>query len=135
MDAAQKVGREIRRVRTRLGLSQKKFGELIGKSKSQVAAYEAAKTSIAVDVLFRIAEVARIPPEELIIGPAAKEEKQGWDAELRIYNLDDRKQVMTILAVNGYDVGQHKKKVTPTGKTVAYYVHATDREGNADTSK
>ena len=72
MDAAQKVGQEIRRVRTRLGLSQKKFGELIGKSKSQVAAYEAAKTSIAVDVLFRIAEVARIPPEELIIGPAAK---------------------------------------------------------------
>ena len=83
----------------------------------------------------KIAEAAKIRPEELITGPVAKEENTGWDAELRIYNLEDRKQVMTILAVNGYDVGQHKKKVTPTGKTVAYYVHATDKEGNADTSK
>lgn len=56
-------------------------------------------------------------------------------AELRIYGLEDRKAVMTILAVNGYDVGQHKKQVTPTGKAVAYYVHATDRKENADTSK
>lgn len=135
MSATQKVGQEIRRVRTGMGLSQKEFGELIGKSESQVGAYETAKTSIAVDVLFKIAEVAKIQPEELITGPAVKEEKTGWDAELRIYNLEDRKQVMTILAVNGYDVGQHKKKVTPTGKSVAYYVHATDKEGNADTSK
>ena len=118
-----------------MGLSQKELGALIGKSESQIGAYETAKTSIAVDVLFKIAEAAKIRPEELITGPAAKEENTGWDAELRIYNLEDRKQVMTILAVNGYDVGQHKKKVTPTGKTVAYYVHATDKEGNADTSK
>lgn len=135
MSTTQKVGQEIRRVRNRMNLSQKEFGALIGKSESQVGAYETAKTSIAVDVLFKIAEVAKIRPEELITGPAVKEEKTGWDAELRIYNLDDRKQVMTILAVNGYDVGQHKKKVTPTGKSVAYYVHATDKEGNADTSK
>ena len=135
MSATQKVGQEIRRVRTGLGLSQKEFGELIGKSESQVGAYETAKTSIAVDVLFKIAEVAKIQPEELITGPAVKEEKTGWDSELRIYNLEDRKQGMTILAVNGYDVGQHKKKVTPTGKSVAYYVHATDKEGNANSSK
>lgn len=135
MRATQKVGQEIRRVRTAMGLSQKELGALIGKSESQIGAYETAKTSIAIDVLFKIAEAAKIRPEELITGPVAKEENTGWDAELRIYNLDDRKQVMTILAVNGYDVGQHKKKVTPTGKTVAYYVHATDREGNADTSK
>lgn len=135
MSTTQKVGQEIRRVRNRMNLSQKEFGALIGKSESQVGAYETAKTSIAVDVLFKIAEVAKIRPEELITGPAVKEEKTGWDAELRIYNLDDRKQVMTILSVNGYDVGQHKKKVTPTGKSVAYYVHATDKEGNADTSK
>lgn len=135
MNTTQKVGQEIRRVRNLMNLSQKDFGALIGKSESQVGAYETAKTSIAVDVLFKIAEVAKIKPEELITGPSAKEEKTGWDAELRIYNLDDRKQVMTILAVNGYDVGQHKKRVTPTGKSVAYYVHATDMEGNADTSK
>lgn len=135
MSTTQKVGQEIRRVRSRMNLSQKDFGALIGKSESQVGAYETAKTSITLDVLFKIAEVSKIRPEELITGAPEKTEKAGWDAELRIYNLDDRKQVMTILAVNGYDVGQHKKKVTPTGKSVAYYVHATDMEGNADTSK
>lgn len=135
MNSTQKVGREIKRVRNDMGLSQKAFGRLIGKSESQIGAYENATNSIAVDVLFKIAEVAKIKPEELLTGPAKKEVKTGWDAELRIYGLEDRKAVMTILAVNGYDVGQHKKQVTPTGKAVAYYVHATDRKDNADTSK
>ncbi len=135
MNSTQKVGREIKRVRNDMGLSQKAFGRLIGKSESQIGAYENATNSIAVDVLFKIAEVAKIKPEELLTGPAKKEVKTGWDAELRIYGLEDRKTVMTILAVNGYDVGQHKKQVTPTGKAVAYYVHATDRKENADTSK
>ena len=135
MNSTQKVGREIKRVRNDMGLSQKAFGRIIGKSESQIGAYENATNSIAVDVLFKIAEVAKIKPEELLTGPAKKEVKTGWDAELRIYGLEDRKTVMTILAVNGYDVGQHKKQVTPTGKAVAYYVHATDRKENADTSK
>lgn len=133
--STQKVGKEIRRVRNQMGLSQKAFGQLIGRSESQIGAYENATTSIAVDVLFKIAAVAKINPEELIAGPPKKEVKSGWDAELRIYGLEDRKKVMTILAVNGYDVGQHKKQVTPTGKSVAYFVHATDRKENADTSK
>ena len=135
MNSTQNVGREIKRVRNDMGLSQKAFGRLIGKSESQIGAYENATNSIAVDVLFKIAEGAKIKPEELLTGPAKKEVKTGWDAELRIYGLEDRKTVMTILAVNGYDVGQHKKQVTPTGKAVAYYVHATDRKENADTSK
>ena len=119
MSATQKVGQEIKKVRYRIGLTQKELGKLIGKSESQIGAYENASASITLDVLFKIAEVT----------------KTGWDAELRIYGLEDRKAVMTILAVNGYDVGQHKKQVTPTGKAVAYYVHATDRKENADTSK
>ena len=135
MSSTQKVGQEIKRVRNDMGLSQKAFGQLIGRSESQIGAYENATTSISVDVLFKIAEVAKIKPEELIAGPVKKEIKTGWDAELRVYGLEDRKVVMTILAVNGYDVGQHKKQVTPTGKAVAYYVHATDRKENADTSK
>ena len=135
MSTTQKVGQEIRKVRNRMNLSQKDFGALIGKSESQIGAYEAAKNSISVDVLFKIAEVAKIKPEQLLTGEVEKEEKTGWDAELRIYNLEDRKLVMTILAVNGYDVGQHKRQASPTGKTVNYFVHATDRKENADTSK
>ena len=135
MSATQKVGQEIKKVRYRMGMTQKELGKLIGKSESQIGAYENASASITLDVLFKIAEVTKTKPEELITGPAKKEVKTGWDAELRIYGPEDRKTVMTILAVNGYDVGQHKKQVTPTGKAVAYYVHATDRKENADTSK
>lgn len=135
MSATQKVGQEIKKVRYRMGMTQKELGKLIGKSESQIGAYENASASITLDVLFKIAEVTKTKPEELITGPAKKEVKTGWDVELRIYGLEDRKTVMTILAVNGYDVGQHKKQVTPTGKAVAYYVHAADRKENADISK
>lgn len=132
MDAIQRVGEEIRRVRMKMNMTQKEFGEMIGKSESQVGAYETAKTAPSVDILFRIAEVANVPPEELLVGAP---EKNGWDLEMRVYNLEDRKSIMTILAVNGYDVGQHKRNRTPTGKTVDYFVHATDCKENADTSK
>ena len=90
MNSTQKVGQEIRRVRTGMGLSQKAFGQLIGKSESQIGAYENATNSIAVDVLFKIAEIAKIKPEELITGPAKKEVKTRWDAELRIYGLEEK---------------------------------------------
>ena len=110
MSATQKVGQEIKKVRHRIGLTQKELGKLIGKSESQIGAYENASASITLDVLFKIAEVTKTKPEELITGPATKEVKTGWDAELRIYGLEDRKAVMTILAVNGYDVGQPKSR-------------------------
>ena len=71
--STQKVGKEIRRVRNQMGLSQKAFGQLIGRSESQIGAYENVTTSIAVDVLFKIAAVAKINPEELIAGPPKKE--------------------------------------------------------------
>ena len=85
MSSTQKVGQEIKRVRNDMGLSQKAFGQLIGRSESQIGAYENATTSISVDVLFKIAEVAKIKPEELLAGPVKKEIKTGWDAELRVY--------------------------------------------------
>ena len=47
MNSTQKVGQEIRRVRTGMGLSQKAFGQLIGKSESQIGAYENATNSLS----------------------------------------------------------------------------------------
>ena len=58
-----------------------------------------------------------------------------YDFEMRIYNQEDRLTVIGILAKNGYDVGQHKRQRTSSGKAVDYYVHAKLMEGNADTSK
>lgn len=57
-----------------------------------------------------------------------------YDIELKIYGREDRKTVMAILADNGYDVGQHKRNRTKTGKGVDYYVHATLNADNANTS-
>ncbi len=129
------VGKNVRKLRAKMGLSQKAFGTLIGKSESQVSAYEIGTTAMTIDTLFEIAKAGKVKPEDILKSFEEKKDPKRWDAELRIYNMEDRKQVMTILAVNGYDVGQHKKKATPTGKTVEYYVHATDRKENADTSK
>lgn len=43
-------------------------------------------------------------------------------AELSIYKLEDRKMVTAILHENGYTVGPGKRKATPTGKQVDYYL-------------
>ena len=61
--------------------------------------------------------------------------EQQYDFEIRVRSMEDRLAVIGILAKNGYDVGQHKKQRTPTGKVVDYYVHAKLVDGNADTSK
>lgn len=58
-----------------------------------------------------------------------------YEIELKIFGREDRKTVMAILADNGYDVGQHKKSRTKTGKGVDYYIHAALNENNANTSK
>lgn len=42
--------------------------------------------------------------------------------ELSIAKLEDRKTVTAILHENGYTVGPGKRKRTPTGKTVDYYL-------------
>ena len=39
MSATQKVGQEIKKVRYRMGMTQKELGKLIGKSESQIGAY------------------------------------------------------------------------------------------------
>lgn len=131
----KRVGNKIREARLKLNLSQKDFGNLIGKSESQVGAYENMKTAITLEMLIKIAKVANMEVQDFFVDREKNAKKEVWDAELRIYGVEDRKQVMTILAVNGYDVGQHKKAASPTGKTMNYYVHATDRKENADTSK
>lgn len=43
-------------------------------------------------------------------------------AELVIYEQDDRLKVSSVLVKNGYLVGQNKRKKTPTGKTLEYFL-------------
>lgn len=43
-------------------------------------------------------------------------------AEISIEKLEDRKTVTAILHENGYTVGPGKRKKTPTGKQLDYYL-------------
>lgn len=43
-------------------------------------------------------------------------------AELSIDKLEDRKMVTAILHENGYTVGPGRRKKTPTGKQIDYYL-------------
>lgn len=43
-------------------------------------------------------------------------------AELSINKIEDRKTVTAILHENGYTVGPGKRRLTPTGKQMDYYL-------------
>lgn len=94
-----KLGENIKRIREGMGLSQRKFGELIGKSDSQIWSYENDRTDILVSTLYKIAEVANVDFNNLMAGIIPEEEPEKepdseWDAELRIYNMEDRLTVI-----------------------------------------
>lgn len=51
-------------------------------------------------------------------------------AELSIAKLEDRKAVTAILHENGYTVGPGKRKKTPTGKTIDYFLIVYEEDAN-----
>ena len=90
-----KLGENIKRIREEMGLSQRQFGELIGKSDSQIWSYENDRTDILASTLYKIAAVANVDFNNLMAGIIPEEEPEKepdpeWDAELRIYNMEDR---------------------------------------------
>jgi|P827metagenome_2_1110787.scaffolds.fasta_scaffold06247_11 pyruvate carboxylase len=55
-------------------------------------------------------------------------------AKLAIYNREDRLTVAKILIDNGYTVKQGKRKLTPNGKSVEYYLDV-EKEAEATSSE
>ena len=56
-------------------------------------------------------------------------------AELNINVLDDRVAVATVLLKNGHTVGPRRRKKSPTGKTLDYFLVVYEgerRESDAD---
>ena len=49
-----KLGENIKRIREGMGLSQRQFGELIGKSDSQIWSYENDRTDILASTLYKL---------------------------------------------------------------------------------
>ena len=134
-------GENLKRIRESRGWPQKEMAVKLDMSASQYREWEKGRSDIRISKLEEVAHRLRVPPFALMEPDfGVKDEKPPkpeklYDFEMRIYGQEDRLAVIGILAKNGYDVGQHKRQRTPTGKTLDYYVHAKLLEGNADTSK
>lgn len=50
--------------------------------------------------------------------------------ELVIYAKEDRLAVAKVLIDNGYSVRQNKRRTTPTGKTVEYFLEVWKEDDN-----
>lgn len=61
---SKNIGLNIKRIREDRKISQKKLGELVGKSESAVGNYETGSTDIPCSALLSIAEVLECGPEE-----------------------------------------------------------------------
>ena len=130
----QKIRENIRLFREKAGLSQRNLAELIGKSESAVQGYENGKTDIPLSSLVAIAAALKITFAELSEGKKEKKTAEK-EQEIKIYNLEERMNVATILIKNGYTVRQGKRLRTPTGKTLDYILYIQEDERNADTTR
>lgn len=100
---SKSIGLNIKRIREERKISQKKLGELVGKSESAVGNYETGSTDIPCSVLLSMAEVLECGPEEFF---GVKHDDFNPLAELRIYTQEDRQ------AVSGILVKKHKNRVS-----------------------
>lgn len=115
------IQENIRKFREKRKLTQKALGDMVGKSESAVQGYESGKTDIPLSSLIDIAAALKVKPEELLTGKEKEPEKKP-PMELLIFNQEDRLAVAQILIKNGYTVNQGKRRKTPTGKVLDYFI-------------
>lgn len=131
----------IKKHRKKIGLTQAELADKAGIGRSTLAQYEAGDRNPKKDALEKIAQALDMTPAEFfkeIYDEGEEESKMSekikspdnWDGELKIYNLEDRLTVSTILIKNGYDVGQHQRKKDPNSKALDYFLHFTAVDGN-----
>lgn len=131
----------IKKHRKKIGLTQAELADKAGIGRSTLAQYEAGDRNPKKDALEKIAQALDMTPAEFFkeIYDEGEEESEmsekikspdNWDGELKIYNLEDRLAVSTILIKNGYDVGQHQRKKDPNSKALDYFLHFTAVDGN-----
>lgn len=131
----------IKKHRKKIGLTQAELADKAGIGRSTLAQYEAGDRNPKKDALEKIAQALDMTPAEFfkeIYDEGEEESKMSekikspdnWDGELKIYNLEDRLTVSTILIKNGYDVGQHQRKKDQNSKALDYFLHFTAVDGN-----
>lgn len=131
----------IKKHRKKIGLTQAELADKAGIGRSTLAQYEAGDRNPKRDALEKIAQALDMTPAEFfneVYDEGEDESKMPeeiktldkWDGELKIYNLEDRLAVSTILIKNGYDVGQHQLKKDQNSKALDYFLHFTAVNGN-----
>lgn len=131
----------IKKHRKKIGLTQAELADKAGIGRSTLAQYKAGDRNPKREALEKIAQAIDMTPAEFFkeIYDGSEDESEmseevksldNWDGELKIYNLEDRLAVSTILIKNGYDVGQHQRKKDPNSKALDYFLHFTAVDGN-----
>lgn len=131
----------IKKHRKKIGLTQAELADKAGIGRSTLAQYEAGDRNPKREALEKIAQAIDMTPAEFfneVYDEGEDESKMPeeiktldkWDGELKIYNLEDRLAVSTILIKNGYDVGQHQRKKDQNSKALDYFLHFTAVNGN-----
>lgn len=131
----------IKKHRKKIGLTQAELADKAGIGRSTLAQYEAGDRNPKRDALEKIAQALDMTPAEFfneVYDEGEDESKMPeeiktldkWDGELKIYNLEDRLAVSTVLIKNGYDVGQHQRKKDQNSKALDYFLHFTAVNGN-----
>lgn len=73
------IGKEIQKRRKEKQLTQKELGEKIGKTESSIQKYEAGKTDISINLLYRIAEVLEVDIYSLMDDMSVMEQLSNQD--------------------------------------------------------
>lgn len=134
-------GQVIKGRRKSMCMTQAELATKMGVTPQTISQYERGLKNPKPRTIEKYAKILGCKPEEIYsemyIESEGKSEMSEeikspdkWDGELKIYNLEDRLAVSTILIKNGYDVGQHQRKKDPNSKALDYFLHFTAVDGN-----
>ena len=134
-------GETLKKHRTLVRMTQAELATKMGVTPQTISQYERGLKNPKHKTVEKYARALGCKPDEIYSemyieseGKSKMSEEMSlpnnWDGELKIYNLEDRLAVSTILIKNGYDVGQHQCKKDPNSKALDYFLHFTAVDGN-----
>lgn len=134
-------GEVLKKHRTLVRMTQAELAMKMGVTPQTISQYERGLKNPKHKTIEKYAKALGCKPDEIYSemyieseGKSKMSEEMSlpnnWDGELKIYNLEDRLIVSTILIKNGYDVGQHQRKKDQNSKALDYFLHFTAVDGN-----
>lgn len=124
MELIEKVAEALKEARRRKSHLLSDAGRELGRKDETVSKWEKGKVDFKLSDLERIAGYVGCTVQELLFGKQPERKDDGV-FEVEIYTKEDRLNVAKILLDNGYAVSTGKRKRTPTGKQVIYFLRVT----------